>query len=109
MRKQLGGLVSSLVFVLACEDATGPEPAATSKVDPGSDGSCPRLVEFDRETGQMTILDPTLSEQLRAFYGVEPGAAGEGEAVIVFVGRTAKTGPDGEEILGADTVVNYRC
>ncbi len=109
MRKQLGGLVSSLAFVLACEDATGPEAAATSKVDPGTAGSCPQLIEFDRETGRMTILDPNLSNQLRAFYGVQPGAAGEGQAVIVFTGTQSKAGADGDEIRGGDTIVNYRC
>jgi len=109
MRKQLGGLVSSLAFVLACEDATGPQQAATSKVDPGIDGSCPQLVEFDSETGQMTILDSRLSNQLRAFYGVQSGAAGQGTAVIVFVGSQAKSGAGDDAIRGADTVVNYRC
>lgn len=109
MRKQLGGLVSSLAFVLACEDATGPEQAATSKVDPGNGGSCPQLVEFDNETGRMTILDAQLSDQLRAFYGVQPGASGEGGAVIVFVGSQSKSGAGDDAIRGADTVVNLRC
>jgi len=79
MRKPLGGLVSSLAFVLACEDSTGPQQATSAKIDPsgsGANGSCPQIVQFDRETGRITILDPELSNQLRAYYGVQPGAAG---------------------------------
>lgn len=113
MRKPLGGFVSSLVFVLACEDSTAPQQAATAKIDP-ADGSgtlaaCPQIVEFDRDSGRITILDPELSRQLRAFYGLAPGAAGAGEAVVVFVGTPAKTGHEGDMIHGADTILNLRC
>ena len=112
MHKPLGGLVSSLVFVLACEDAAGPQPAATAKIDAsgGSDGAvaCPQIVQFDTETGRITILDPELSKQLREFYGVKPGAAGSGDAVVVFFGAE-KAGQDGDSLTNAGTIVNLRC
>lgn len=113
MHKPLGGLVSSLVFVLACEDASGPQQAATAKIDAqgASDAAvaCPQIVQFDPETGRITILDPQLSNQLRDFYGVKPGAAGSGEAVIVFFGGAEKAGQDGDSITNAGTIVNLRC
>lgn len=112
MRKPLGGLVSSLAFVLACEDSTGPQQAATAKIDPhgsGTNGSCPQIVQFDRETGRITILDQELSSQLRAYYGVQPGASGVGEAVVVFVGAPAKAVDTGDTIHGGDTILNLRC
>ena len=104
--------MSSLAFVLACEDATGPQQATSTKIDPnggGTAGSCPQIVQFDRDTGRITILDPELSNQLRAYYGVQPGAAGAGEAVVVFVGAAAKTGQAGDTIEGGDTILNLRC
>ena len=112
MRKPLGGLVSSLAFVLACEDAIGPSPAGTGKIE-ANDGEstavCPQIVQFDRDTGRITILDPELSAQLRAFYGVHPGTAGSGEAVVVFIGGAAKAGGAGDTIESGDTILNLRC
>ena len=110
MRKQLTGLISSLAFVVACEDATAPETTA-SKAEPqidGSGGNCPQIVEFNSETGQITIVDENLSRRLREFYGIAPGSNGTEQAVVVFVGTAAKAGGD-ETIHGADTVVNLRC
>ena len=111
MRKQLAGLISSLAFVVACEDATAPETTASKATPPDggtSGGNCPQIVEFDSETGQITILDENLSRRLREFYGVMPGTNGSGQAVVVFVGGAAKTGGD-DAIQGVDTVVNLRC
>lgn len=109
MRKQMTGLISSLAFVVACEDATAPETTPSKPDSGGTPGqSCPQIVEFDSETGQITILDENLSQRLRDFYGVEPGTNGEGQAVVVFVGSPAKSGAD-DVIQGADTVVNLRC
>ena len=113
MRKTpLGGLVSSLAFVLACEDSTGPQQAGREKLDPeagSAPAAVPQIVEFDPETGRMTILDQNLSNPLRDFYGVKPGNAGSGEAIIVFVGSASKTGQDGDAVEGGDTIVNLRC
>ena len=112
MRKPLGGLVSSLAFVLACEDATGPQQTTSAKLDAnggGNPGTCPQIVQFDRETGRITILDPELSSQLRDFYGVQPGTAGAGEAVVVFIGGAAKAGGEGDAIQAGDTILNLRC
>ncbi len=111
MRKSpLGGLVSSLAFVLACEDSTGPQQVGRVKIDPEAGlAAVPQIVEFDQETGRITILDQNLSNQLRDFYGVRPGTAGSGEAVIVFVGSASKTRQDGDAIDGGDIIVNLRC
>ena len=113
MHKPLGGLVSSLVFVLACEDASGPQQVATAKTEAqgGSDAAvaCPQIVQFDPDTGRITIVDPQLSNQLRDFYGVKPGAAGSGEAVIVFFAGAEKAGQDGDSITNSGTIVNLRC
>ncbi len=111
MRKSpLGGLVSSLAFVLACEESTGPQQAGREKSDPeaGNAPAVPQIVEFDPETGRIIILDQNLSNQLRDFYGVEPGAAGSGEAVIVFVGSASKARQEGDAI-DAESIVNLRC
>ena len=113
MRKSpLGGLVSSLAFVLACEDSTGPQQAGRVKIDPeagDAPAAAPQIVEFDPEMGRITILDQNLSDQVREFYGVSPGTAGSGEAVIVFVGSASKTRQDGDDINGGDLIVNLRC
>ena len=111
MRKSpLGGLVSSLAFVLACEESTGPPQAGQSDPEAGNaPAAVPQIVEFDPETGRITILDQNLSNQLREFYGVEPGAAGSGEAVIVFIGSASKTRQDGDTIDAGDSIVNLRC
>lgn len=110
MRKSpLGGLVSSLAFVLACEESTGPQQALKSDPEAGNaPAAVPQIVEFDPETGRITILDQNLSNQLRDFYGVEPGAAGSGQAVIVFVGSASKAQQEGDAI-DSETIVNLRC
>jgi hypothetical protein len=113
MRKPVGGLVSSLLFVFGCNDSTGPdEPQrrkASAQPEPSVSAGCPAQVRFDAETGRMTIVGPELSERIRAFYGLEPGEGGTGEAVITFTGQRAKVGENGSFIDGGDVVVDYRC
>jgi hypothetical protein len=97
--------------VFGCNDSTAPNEPQPLKTTSSheSNVTAPAQVRFDSETGRMTIVSSQLSERIRAFYGLEPGEGGTGEAMITFVSGTSKAGTGGSFIDDGDTVVDYRC
>ena len=95
-RPIVGGLVSSLVFAMGCNNSAGPSDAnATAAQQTKLECDHAPQVLFDPETGQMTILSDELRDDIRAHLGLENTESGEREATFVFRSRVAKAG-DGD-------------
>ena len=93
MKKPIvGGLVSSLVFALGCNNAAGPTDGDAARAVEQSKGTCDHApqVLFDPETGRMTIVSDELSDAIRAHLDIENGESGQREATFVFRARVSK-------------------
>ena len=95
MKKPIvGGLVSSLVFAMGCNNSAGPSDGDAALAAQQGKSTCQHApqVLFDPETGRMTIVSDELSDAIRAHLDIEEGESGRREATFVFRARVSKAG-----------------
>jgi len=113
MKKPIvGGLVSSLVFAMGCNNSAGPVDGDAALAAQQGKGICDHApqVLFDPETGQMTIVSDELSDAIRTHLDIEDGESGQREATFVFRARVSKAGQGDLSLTSEDhDGVNIDC
>lgn len=108
----LGGLVSSLVFALGCNESSSPTAVDPTDGSGSSKGSCDHAPEvvFDPETGRITIVSDELNAALRQHLELADGEGGTSAATVVFHPRMRKLGDEiGLSVADDHGEVNIGC